>query len=218
MLGIGEDRDSKALSAASYPGLVKKTMRDLFPDVKGRKAKRALYRIVSTGAAFMLRERVLADPGLIGRTERIWVPADDDIDMLVKGHIDRNAPESERRVKDDQLAWVTSLEQAGRIEKRFNSTFFTAGDSREPELAGIRGAAVGSFYTLLVTLVLSFSIGVAAAVYLEESAWSRSSWTFPAVRSTRRRCCRCRSSCGRTVLNGRSSSARPPRSWSCSHS
>ena len=170
VLGIGEDRDSKALSAASYPGLVKKTMRDMFPEVKGRKAKRTLYGIVSTGAAFMLRERVLADPGLIGRTERIWVPADDDIDMLVKGHIDRNAPESERRVKDDQLAWVTSLEEAGRIEKRFNSTFFTAGDSREPELAGIRGAAVGSFYTLLVTLVLSFPIGVAAAVYLEEFA------------------------------------------------
>ena len=142
----------------------------MFPDVNGRKAKRALYRIVSSGAGFMLRERVLADPGLIGRTERIWVPADDDIDMLVKGHIDRNAPESERRVKDVQIAWVTALEEAGRIEKRFNTTFFTAGDSREPELAGIRGAAVGSFYTLLVTLVLSFPIGVAAAVYLEEFA------------------------------------------------
>ena len=169
-LGIGEDRDTAALSAANYSGLVKKTMRDMFPDVKGRKAKRALYRIVSSGAGFMLRERVLADPGLIGRTQRIWVPADDDIDMLVKGHIDRNAPESERRVKNVQIAWVTALEEAGRIEKRFNTTFFTAGDSREPELAGIRGAAVGSFYTLLVTLVLSFPIGVAAAVYLEEFA------------------------------------------------
>ena len=170
VLGVGEDRDLKALSAANYQGLVKKTMRDMFPDVKGRKARRTLYGIVSTGASYMLRERVLADPGLIGRTERIRVPADDDIDMLVKGHIDRSAPESERRVKDNQLGWVAALEEAGRIEKRFNTTFFTAGDSREPELAGIRGAAVGSFYTLLVTLVLSFPIGVAAAVYLEEFA------------------------------------------------
>ena len=70
---------------ANYPGLVRKTMRDMFPDVKGRKDKRALYRIVSTGASFILRERVLADPGLVGRTERVRVPADDDIDMLVKG-------------------------------------------------------------------------------------------------------------------------------------
>ena len=170
VLGIGEARDAASMSAANYSGLVKKTMRDMFPDVEGRKAKRALYGIVSSGAGFMLRERVIADPGIIGRTQRVWVPADDDIDMLIKGHIDRNAPEAERRVKDDQVAWVTSLEEAGRIEKRFNTTFFTAGDSREPELAGIRGAAVGSFYTLLVTVVLSFPIGVAAAVYLEEFA------------------------------------------------
>ena len=170
VLGIGEARDTRTLSGANYPGLVKKTMRDMFPDVKGRKARRALYGIVSSGAAFMLRERVLADPGLIGQTRRIWVPADDDVDMLIKGHIDRHAPEAERRVKDDQIAWITALEEAGRIEKRFNTTFFTAGDSREPELAGIRGAAAGSFFTLLVTLLLSFPIGVAAAVYLEEFA------------------------------------------------
>ena len=170
VLGIGEARDTRTLSGANYPGLVKKTMRDMFPDVKGRKARRALYGIVSSGAAFMLRERVLADPGLIGQPRRIWVPADDDVDMLIKGHIDRHAPEAERRVKDDQIAWITALEEAGRIEKRFNTTFFTAGDSREPELAGIRGAAAGSFFTLLVTLLLSFPIGVAAAVYLEEFA------------------------------------------------
>ena len=169
-LGIGEARDAAALSAANYPGVVKKAMRDTFPEVTGRKAKRALYGIVSSGASFILRERVLADPGLIGETRRVWAPADDDVDMLVKGHIDRNAPEAERRVKDDQIAWIKRLERAGRIEKRFNTAFFTAGDSREPELAGIRGAAVGSFLTLLVTLALSFPIGVAAAVYLEEFA------------------------------------------------
>ena len=170
VLGIGEDRGAKALSRANYQGLVKKTMRDMFPDVKGRKARRMLYGIVSSGAAFLLRERVLANPGLVGRTERIRVPADDDIDMLVKGHIDRDVPEAERRVKDNQIGWVEMLEEAGRIEKRFNTAFFTAGDSREPELAGIRGAAVGSLHTLLVTLALSFPIGVAAAVYLEEFA------------------------------------------------
>ncbi len=170
VLGIGEDRDAKALSGANYPGLVKKTMRDMFPDVKGRKARRALYGIVSSGAAFTLRDRVLADPALVGRTEHVRVPADDDIDMLVKGHIDRAAPESERRVKDHQIGWVEALEAAGRIERRFNTAFFTAGDSREPELAGIRSAAAGSLYTLLVTLALSFPVGVAAAIYLEEFA------------------------------------------------
>ena len=64
VLGIGEARDAKALSGANYPGLVKKTMRNMFPEVKGRKAKRALYAVVSSGASFMLREWVLADPAL----------------------------------------------------------------------------------------------------------------------------------------------------------
>ena len=62
------------------------------------------------------------------------------------------------------------------MELKFNTLFFEAGDSREPELAGIRGAAMGSLYTLIVTLLLSFPIGVAAAVYLEEFA-PKNRWT-----------------------------------------
>ncbi len=85
-------------------------------------------------------------------------------------------PETARRLKDNALAWAWDLKQKGQIEKRFNTTFFTAGDSREPELAGIWGAAVGSLYTLVITLLLSFPIGVAAAVYLEEYA-PKNRWT-----------------------------------------
>src|SRR5690606_31059573 len=48
--------------------------------------------------------------------------------------------------------------------------FFSNGDSREPELAGIRGALVGSLLTLMVTLITVFPLGVASAVYLEEFA------------------------------------------------
>ena len=96
--------------------------------------------------------------------------------MFVKGHIPRDVPETERRVSDKQIGWIDQLTAAGRLEKRFNRTFFQNGDSREPELAGIRGAAMGSFYTLIVTLALSFPVGVAAAVYLEEFA-PRNRWT-----------------------------------------
>jgi phosphate transport system permease protein len=96
--------------------------------------------------------------------------------MLMKGHFDRGLPESTRRLTDAQLEWVDRLVEQDRLEKRFNTTFFTAGDSREPELSGIRGAVVGSFYTLLVTLLLAFPIGVATAVYLEEYA-KRNRWT-----------------------------------------
>jgi phosphate transport system permease protein len=166
----------ESLSSADYGGLVKRTLREMFPEVSGRKAKRMLYKLVSTGAAFQIRALALQDPEIIGKKRSIWVPADDDIDMLIKGNMDRSSPEGERRLKDVQLAWVDRLQAEGRIEKRFNRTFFTAGDSRDPELAGIWGAVAGSFFTLVITLILSFPIGVASAVYLEEFA-PKNRWT-----------------------------------------
>ncbi|MDX1514309.1 MAG: phosphate ABC transporter permease PstA [Gammaproteobacteria bacterium] len=175
-LGVGSSPTMEELSGANFQALVKESMRELFPEVSGRREKRDLYGLISSGAGFELRDRVLSNPGLIGTTERVWLPLDDDVDMLVKGHIDRSVPESERRVDDREVAWVEKLEAAGKVDKRFNRTFFAAGDSREPELAGIRGALTGSFYTLLVTLLLSFPLAVAAAIYLEEFA-PRNRWT-----------------------------------------
>ena len=163
-------RDPQVLSAADYGGLVKQTLRTMYPEVKNRKEKRKLYDLVSTGAIYQLRDMVINRPELIGTTQQIWVTADDDVDMLMKGHIDRNKPESDRRMKDQQVSWVDALLQQGRIEQRFNTTFFTAGDSREPELSGILGAVKGSIFTLLITLSLSLPIGVATALYLEEFA------------------------------------------------
>jgi phosphate transport system permease protein len=144
--------------------------------VKDRQQKRVLNNLVSSGAAYDLRRLLLAKPDLMGRTQRVWLSADDDVDMFVKGQIDRLGAESDRRLKDYQIAWLDKLQEEGRLEKRFNTVFFAAGDSREPELAGIRGAVVGSFLTLMVTLALSLPIGFATAVYLEEFAPSNR-WT-----------------------------------------
>jgi len=162
--------DKEDLGAANYQGLVQGSLAKTFPDVKNRADKRKLYGMVSSGASFDLRRFVQKNRHEIGNTIRIWVPADDDVDMLVKGHILRDVPEVERRMDDTQIAWVDHFQHQSRIKKEFNMTFFTGGDSREPELAGIWGAVWGSFYTLLVTLCLSFPIGVATAIYLEEFA------------------------------------------------
>ncbi|MDH3976604.1 MAG: phosphate ABC transporter permease PstA [Deltaproteobacteria bacterium] len=163
-------RDVEVLSQANYGGLVKKSLRAAYPNVKKRGDKKKLYKIISPGAAFELREMLLDNPELIGTKKEVWLPADDDIDMLMKGHISRNVKETERRINDKQIDWVDVLIAKGAIRKQFNTTFFTSGDSREPELAGIWGAAVGSIFTMLVTLILSFPIGVITAVYLEEFA------------------------------------------------
>jgi phosphate transport system permease protein len=165
--------DPDILSQANYGGIVKQTLRKMFPDVKKRRHKRDLYSLVSSGAAFQLRDMVIKDPGLIGTAQTIWVPADDDTDMYVKGHIKAGGS---GRIKKHKLQWINDLISKGVLKKRFNTALFTNGDSREPELAGIWGAAVGSFYTMVVTLLLSFPLGVATAVYLEEFA-PKNIWT-----------------------------------------
>lgn len=169
-------READTLSTADYGGLVKKSLRDMFPAVETRREKRLLYSLVSSGAAFQLRDMVMDNPELIGQTRQVWVPADDDVDMLTKGHMQRNAPEEERRLRDVQISWLDQLTADDKLALQFNTVFFTNGDSREPELAGIWGALMGSILTLAVTLVLSFPIGVATAVYLEEFAPKNNKW------------------------------------------
>ncbi|MFZ1983478.1 MAG: phosphate ABC transporter permease PstA [Desulfatitalea sp.] len=160
------------VGAADYPRLVKSALYALFPQVTGRGERRLLYALVSSGAAFHLRQMVVDDRTLIGERRTLWLPADDDVDMLVKGHLERDSG----RLSEAQLAWIDQLQSQRKLAKHFNRAFFTGGDSREPELAGIWGAVCGSFYTLLITLVLSFPLGVATAVYMEEFA-PRNAWT-----------------------------------------
>jgi len=158
------------LDYADFDGLVRKGLRARFPDVTRRGDRRELYRLVSVGAGYQLRHLVQEDPDLVGTTQTLWVPVSSDVDMLFKGNIDASVEEALRTLSDKQIAWATALQEGGRIRSQFNTALFSNGDSREPELAGIKGAVMGSFYMLLVTIALSFPIGVAAAIYLEEFA------------------------------------------------
>ena len=156
--------------------LVKDALKDKFPEVKSRGDKKKLYKLISDGAAYQVRDMMIADPSLVGQTVQVWLPASDDIDMLIKGAITLDVPQSERRVSDMEAAWIQTFDDEESVRRVFNTRFFTRGDSREPELAGVWGAVVGSFLTLSVCFLLSFPIGVAAAVYLEEFA-PRNRWT-----------------------------------------
>ncbi|WP_108126698.1 phosphate ABC transporter permease PstA [Saccharospirillum mangrovi] len=170
LLYIDDINDPQQLQLADYGSVVRQALLDRFPDVSDRQATRELTSMVSGSAEYRVRERLIAHPELLGQTVSMWVLADDDVDLLRKGIIDRTLPESSRRVSDRELSWIDSWTEAGEMKGRFNTVFFSNGDSRDPETAGIWGAVVGSFYTLLVTLCLSFPIGVAAAIYLEEFA------------------------------------------------
>lgn len=322
-------RDAKTIGRADFVGMTKRALRDRFPNVKDRKSRRALNDLISAGAAYELREQVMANPDLIGTTINARLLASDVTDLYTKGSygelvdepvsgnltlqedgkvvklasssddflaalqyikaelfsraelerrqiglqkngiaeyerrlaaaqtdkdreaaekqitarkalreqliakaddletraqdprsaepLDRTVPsflikaaggwlkltsvgaqsgegiwlspptapiegltewtlyrtelaENARKISDAHVVWIETLEEEGAVETVFNWRFFTSGDSREPELAGIWGAAVGSFWTMLVTFFLSFPIGVLAAIYLEEFA------------------------------------------------
>ena len=169
-------RDPEELRRANTNAVIRESLRQRFPDVSGRSDLRKLYALVSTGATFELAEDLVTHPDRIGRTIDIDLLAAAEIDMLHKGRISRDVPEDQRRVSDQQIAWVDALAAEGRVGFKFNTTFFTSGDSRDPESAGILGAVVGSALLLVVTLVLAFPIGAAAAVYLEEFA-PKNRWT-----------------------------------------
>ena len=168
--------DPSVLAKASYAGLINDTLYRMFPDVEERRAKRTLRGLISNGASLDLQRQVLENPDLVGTTVDVQLLASDDVDQFVKGHIDRNVPEGDRRVKDQEIVWLDQLESEGRIETPFNRWLLTNGDSREPEMAGIWGAVVGSFYMMLIVLVLSVPLGVGAAIYLEEFAPKNNRW------------------------------------------
>ena len=169
-LGVAPGSNLEELGRGDFGLLVKDALRAQFPQVSGRSDLRALGKLASSGAGYLLREKLISEPELLGRTVRVALPLDDEAQLYLKGHLGREVSEADRKLSDAQLDWLDRLEEDGRVNWGLNTVFLTGGDSREPELAGVRGAFVGSMLTLMITLVLSFPVGVAAAIYLEEFA------------------------------------------------
>ncbi|OEE58959.1 phosphate ABC transporter, permease protein PstA [Enterovibrio norvegicus FF-33] len=166
---VGQDINKQTLMSASFRKVIRKAILDDVP-VNGRQNKRQLYKFLSNGAEYDLRDMVIADPSLIGKRIEYWAQAGDNFNQYNKGNITAAIPEDGRQFKNLQIQWYDELVKEGNVRTVFNTNFFTNGDSRDAELAGIWGATVGSFYTLLITLALSFPIGISAAIYLEEFA------------------------------------------------
>jgi len=173
-LGITDVNDMEQIKSADYTVLLRNALKARFPDVTERADKKKLFSLLSGVNEYDLQKMVVKKPSLIGQSKEIWLLADDDVDTYLKHYVGHEQEFSGLDTK--QLEWLHALQQDGKIRTQWNRLFFTAGDSREPEQAGIRGALAGSFYTLLVTLLLSFPLGVAAAIYLEEFA-PKNKWT-----------------------------------------
>ena len=174
VIGILDVNDTEEFIFANWQNLAKKSLRDLFPEVTKRGEKRKLNNLVSEGAGFDFRDQLTQRPSLWGTKETLWILADDDIDTYYKSWLDDNPFSA--RLTSEQIKWIDQLHSKGLIALKFNTKFFERGDSREPEQAGIKGALIGSFFTLILTLLMSFPMGVTAAIYLEEFA-PKNKWT-----------------------------------------
>jgi phosphate transport system permease protein len=270
----GPDVNRQDLPETNFRAITQRSIDALLPFAEGRTARRAARGLLSDSAEVILREKVLADPSLVGSVQPIALPLSDTADLYLKGmmtekdelpvsgvaqpsgvadeitvavppevltmvrqavppggvveadgsvvlgatasshlvylnggavkvtgvsnaglvgealiplaspapaedgawRLVRISPEGSRKITDREVVYADHLEQAGIVERNFNWIFFSRGASREPEMAGVLGAVVGSFLTLIVTLALSFPLGVAAAVYLEEFA-PKNRWT-----------------------------------------
>ncbi len=159
------------LLMADYTKLANRALfQALGVDPANRTDAKAAAALLSANADTQIRQAVIADPSLVGKTVRLELLAHGNVDTLMKGHFDRTVPENRRQLSDKQLGWLDKAVAAGQLGKHFNTGLFTYGASSKPETAGVGVALVGSLYMMLIVLLIAVPLGVAAAVYLEEFA------------------------------------------------
>ena len=151
----------------NWNGLIKKAFLSGFPEATSMLEKRALGDLLSKNAGYDLRMQIERNDVIPAGKTKLWVKTSDDVDMLMKGRLDRSVDEMQRRLSDQQIIWVDDLTADDRVRLVFNKTFFTSADSREPESSGVLGATVGSAMALFITVLLALPLAVMAAVYLE---------------------------------------------------
>ena len=159
---------SKKLNLYDWDGLVNQSFNSIFPDITKRSDKRKLFQIISSNSGYDLKQIVKNSEYSIGQKNIVvWLPLSDDADQYLKGRFNIEVPEEDRRLNDKQIIWIDTLVAKDLAKLKFNKTFFTAADSREPESAGILGAVVGSSLTLFVTILFALPLAVMASIYLE---------------------------------------------------
>ena len=162
--------DKANIAQGDFSGLLKDAIRAQFPEVTERVGKKKIAALLSAGAADDLRDLTVTNPASIGTSVKIEALLNDSADLYLKGNVEGSS------LDEQEQGFLNTLRDKGLIKTHFAARFFTASDSREPELSGLRGAITGSLLTLLMTLSLSVPLGIAAAVYLEEFA-PKNRWT-----------------------------------------
>ena len=135
-----------------------------------RKEKKAARKLLSNGSDLRLMSFVQDNPDLLNSRQSVKFALDDDADSYFRGFVKKETPEKQRRLSDLQIKYLDQLNDGGQVSYEISDYLFFGSASRNAEMAGIKGAAIGSALTLVVCFVIAFPIGVATAVYLEEFA------------------------------------------------
>jgi phosphate transport system permease protein len=153
----------------NFNRLITDALQKVIPDVGSN--TRDLQRIVTSAERFALRDMVMNDPSLIGQTRQLGLLTDANVDVWLKGNIDRSLPDAQQQLSPKVREWSDYLSAQGIIQNKFSFSLFMNTDSRSSlASAGLAGAFMGSLFMMLIVIILSVPMGVAAAIYLEEFA------------------------------------------------
>ncbi len=169
LMMLDENPTKQDIEDADYYEIALQSMWNLDPNAN-EDQQNQLKRMVSYFFEREIKQELLKDPNLLGKTKEVYLTASDDLDQVFKANYPRDLPEDQRRVSDYQLKIFDQLVANGNVESKFNISFFTNADSREAELAGIASSFMGSIFSILVCLMIAFPVAVLAAIYLEEFA------------------------------------------------
>ncbi len=166
--------DIKKVSTFGYSPILVNALKKVLEkhEISTSLKKKALGGIISKSAPSQIRDFVLEDVNRIGQTVEFKFLVNGWIDGYIKGRYSRESVANSKFASAEQFDLIDQLLEVGVVEKKFNFDFIFGADASDqrPEAAGIGVAMVGSFYLMLVVLVLSLPLGVAASIYLEEFA------------------------------------------------
>lgn len=161
--------DEDLVAANKHRKIIQNALAETFPNAAtDRRSRRDLGNMLSRDARYLLRDYTAAHPDHIGTTQTLWLPASDDVSQHIK-YPPKDAS-LKGRLSDNQKAWLTQLQDNAQVRTQFNTMFFSRGDSREPESAGILVSLIGSALSIVVCIALALPVGVATAIYLQEFA------------------------------------------------
>ncbi|MBM5782998.1 MAG: phosphate ABC transporter permease PstA [Pelagibacterales bacterium] len=160
---IANISNSDLIDKINYRRLIKKSLREKYPDAQSIADINSLYQLTSKIASLELKEIIVKNPNLIGQKSELWLSTSSKVDIYFKHH-------QTSSLNEKQIEWIDKTITQQEIKTAFNWQFFQFADSREPEIAGIGAGLVGSIFVMLIFLSFAFPVGVMCAFYLEEFA------------------------------------------------